>query len=71
MKQKLFFGLQVFATLILFLTIFVSYLLSGTVQAETGKSETTNSKVQKVSNLGGLLNRSFTTSLTGIISCGK
>jgi len=72
MKQKVFFGLQVFTTLILFLTIFVSYLLSGTVKAETGNSERIiNARIEKSSDLSGLVNSSVTTSLTGIISCGK
>lgn len=73
MKHKLTFGLQVFTTLILFMAIFVTYLdrSDKLKQSESEKQEIINSEIGGKHNLAALVNRSFTTSLTGTISCGK
>jgi hypothetical protein len=73
MKDKLMFGLQVFTTLILIMAIFVTYLERGEVnnnhQIEDDKIFKT--EISGTEDLAGLLNTSFTTTLTGVISCGK
>ena len=73
MKHKFIFGLQVFTTLILFMAIFVTYLERGEVKPNEGseKNEMMNSTIGGKQNIGGIINSTFTTSLTGIISCGK
>lgn len=73
MKHKFTFGLQVFTTLILFMAIFVTYLerSDDLKKSESEKQEIIQSEVGGKLNIGGLVNRSFTTSLSGIVSCGK
>lgn len=72
MRQKIMFGLQVFTTLILFMTIFVSYLVRGTVKASepVQTHEISNQEIGSSESVNGLL-KTFTVSLPGVISCGK
>jgi len=73
MKRKFMFGLQVFTTLILFMAIFITYLERDDVK-ETGqqeKNEITNSSIGSNGSIIDLISNSFTTSFSGVISCGK
>ena len=72
MKTTLMFGSQVFITLILFMAIFVTYLERKDVQPveNADRSEVHNS----IGSTGSLVDKiatSFTTSFSGVISCGK
>jgi len=73
MKHKFMFGLQVFTTLILFMAIFVTYLERGDVhQSEQHeRNEIINSEIGSNDNLVSFISNSFTTSFSGVISCGK
>jgi len=72
MKRKFMFGLQVFTTLILFMAIFITYLerdVKETGQQE--RNEITNSSIGSNGSIIDLISNSFTTSFSGVISCGK
>ena len=73
MKQMFTFGLQVFTTLVLFMGVFVTYLERSDAmkQADAEKQEIINAEIGGKHDLAGILNTSFTTALTGVVSCGK
>lgn len=73
MKKKIIFGLQVFTTLILFMAIFVTYLERKDVQSvETSdRGATISNSIGSKSSLIDMIGTTFTTSVSGVISCGK
>jgi hypothetical protein len=73
MKHKFMFGLQVFTTLILFMAIFVTYLEIGEVKQteKQEKNETISTGIGSNKTIVDLISGSFTTSISGVISCGK
>ena len=73
MKKKNIFGLQVFTTLILFMAIFVTYLERKDVQSvETSdRGATISNSIGGKSSLIDMIGGTFTTSVSGVISCGK
>lgn len=73
MKQKFLFGLQVFTTLILIMAIFVTYLERKDVSTieQTESTEIINSSIGSNETLVDFISGSFTTSFSGVISCGK
>jgi hypothetical protein len=73
MKKKIMFGLQVFTTLILFMAIFVTYLERKDVQpVDTyDHNETISNAIGSNGSLIDMISSTFTTSFSGVISCGK
>jgi hypothetical protein len=73
MKTKLMFGSQVFITLILFMAIFVTYLERKDVQPveNADRSEVHSNSIESTGSLVDKIATSFTTSFSGVISCGK
>ena len=73
MKKKIMFGLQVFTTLILFMAIFVTYLERKDVQSveNTDRSQSISNAVGSNESLIDMISSTFTTSFSGVISCGK
>ena len=73
MKKKIIFGLQVFTTLILFIAIFVTYHERKDVQSvETSdRGATISNSIGGKSSLIDMIGTTFTTSVSGVISCGK
>ena len=73
MKKKIMFGLQVFTTLILFMAIFVTYLERKDVQSVDthDRNETISNSIGSNGSLIDLISSTFTTSFSGVISCGK
>ena len=73
MKQKIMFGFQVFTTLILVMAIFVTYLERGDVKKneQQNRNEIINSEIGSNETLVDLITNSFTTSFSGVVSCGK
>ena len=73
MKKKIMFGLQVFTTLILFMAIFVTYLERKDVQSveASGKGATISNAIGSSESLIDMIGNTFTTSFSGVISCGK
>jgi hypothetical protein len=73
MKKKIIFGLQVFTTLILFMAIFVTYLERKDVQSAGSyeRSATISNSIGSSESLIDMISTTFTTSFSGVISCGK
>lgn len=73
MKKKIMFGLQVFTTLILFMAIFVTYLERKDVQSVESieRSATITNSIGSSESLIDRISNTFTTSFSGVISCGK
>ena len=73
MKKKIVFGLQVFITLILFTAIFVTYLERKDVLSveSSDHNEITRPSIGNAESLVDRISNSFTTSFSGVISCGK
>jgi hypothetical protein len=73
MKKKIAFGLQVFTTLILFMAIFVTYLERKDVQSAgtIDRGETISNSIGGTKGLIDMISSTFTTSFSGVISCGK
>jgi hypothetical protein len=73
MKKKIMFGLQVFTTLILFMAIFVTYLERKDVQSveNTDRNQNISNAVGSNESLIDMISSTFTTSFSGVISCGK
>lgn len=73
MKKTIMFGLQVFAILILYMAIFVTYLERKDVQSSQSieRNETIGSSLGSTSSLVDMIGNTFTTSFSGVISCGK
>ena len=73
MKKKSMFGLQVFTTLILFMAIFVTYLERKDVQSVESfeRSATITNSIGSSESLIDRISNTFTTSFSGVISCGK
>ena len=73
MKKTITFGLQVFTTLILFMAIFVTYLERKDVQSveNSNRSESINNAIGSSETLIDMISNTFTTSFSGVISCGK
>jgi hypothetical protein len=73
MKKKIMFGLQVFTTLILFMAIFVTYLERKDVQSieSIERSATITNSIGSSESLIDRISNTFTTSFSGVISCGK
>jgi hypothetical protein len=72
MKKKIMFGLQVFTTMILFMAIFVTYLERKDVQTvQPSGHEITSSSIGSSESLVEKIANTFTTSFSGVISCGK
>ena len=73
MKKKIMFGLQVFTTLILFMAIFVTYLERKDVQSveTSAKNATITNSIGSSESLIDMIGNTFTTSFSGVISCGK
>jgi hypothetical protein len=73
MKKKIIFGLQVFTTLILFMAIFVTYLERKDVQSaeSVDRGATITNSIGSSESLIDMISSTFTTSFSGVISCGK
>jgi hypothetical protein len=73
MKKKIMFGLQVFATLFLFMAIFVTYLeRKDVLSAESSdRNEMISTSSGNTESLVDRISNTFTTSFSGVISCGK
>jgi len=73
MKEKIMFGSQVFITLILFMAIFVSYLERKDVQTveSSHRGEVISNSLGSSESLVDNIAEAFTTSFSGVISCGK
>lgn len=73
MKKKIMFGLQVFTTLILFMAIFVTYLERKDVQSvqTSDRGATITNSIGSNGSLIDMIGNTFTTSVSGVISCGK
>ena len=73
MKKNIIFGLQVFTTLILFMAIFITYLERKDVQSTQSfeHNETISNSLGSTESLVDMIGSTFTTSFSGVISCGK
>ena len=73
MKKKIMFGLQVFTTLILFMAIFVTYLERKDVQSVESfdRGESITNSIGSSGSIIDNISSTFTTSFSGVISCGK
>lgn len=73
MKKKIMFGLQVFTTLILFMAIFVTYLeRKDVLSAESSDhNEIISTSIENTETIVDRISNTFTTSFSGVISCGK
>lgn len=73
MKKNILFGLQVFTTLILFMAIFVTYLERKDVQSveNNDRGATISTSIAHNASLIDMVGNTFTTSISGAISCGK
>ena len=67
------FGLQVFTTLILFMAIFVTYLeRKDVLSAESSDhNEIISTSIENTETIVDRISNTFTTSFSGVISCGK